>query len=61
MSSVVVGVSNEVPMLPYKVAASEGATLTPSEPESARMRRRPESSGLVAVISRSSTEKFTQS
>ena len=48
-------------MLPYTVTASDGVTATPSEPESALISRRPESSGLVAVMSRSSTWKFTQS
>jgi len=61
VSSVVVGVSNDVPTLPYSVSASDGVTATPTEPDSALIKRRPESSGLGPVISRSSAAKFTQS
>src|SRR5439155_5760237 len=53
VSSVVVGVSKEVPMLPYSVSASDGVPATPMDPERARISRSPESSGLPALIKRS--------
>ena len=61
VSSVVVGVSNDVPTLPYTVTASDGVTAAPTVPETARIKRRPESSGLLLVMSRSFTRKSTQS
>src|SRR5207237_2322126 len=60
-SSVVVGVSNEDPMLAYTVTMRHGFAAMPNDPEKARMRRSPESSGLFAVIRRSCTANFSQS
>jgi len=60
-SSVVFGVSNEVPTLPYTVTASDGVTATPSDPDKARISRSPESSGFVGLMNRSCTLNFTQS
>src|SRR2546428_13049924 len=45
VSSVVVGVSNDVPTLAYTVTSSDGVAAMPTEPLAAFIRRRPESSG----------------
>ncbi len=49
-SSVVVGVSNDEPMLPYRVALLDGFTASPRDPEKARINRSPESSGFGGVV-----------